>query len=144
MSTVLLTTDGSELAAEAIETGLQLLGSGHRLVALTVVAPASPALSLSPMGPGPDPTLADELEARTMREQTEELRSLLDRLGVQADARVEVGDAGDTICSVAEEIGADVVVIGSHGNGRLKEILLGSVSHHVLHHAPCPVLTVRS
>ena len=59
-------------------------------------------------------------------------------------SRVEVGDAGDTICLVAEEIGADVVVIGSHGHGRLKEILLGSVSHHVLQHAPCPVLTVRS
>ena len=141
---MLLTTDGSDLAAEAIETGLGLLGSGHRLVALTVVAPAPPALSLSPMGPGPDPTLADDLEARTMREQTTELVALLDRLGVKAEPRVEVGDAGDTICLVAEEIGADVVVIGSHGNGRLKEILLGSVSRHVLHHAPCPVLTVRS
>jgi nucleotide-binding universal stress UspA family protein len=141
---VLLTTDGSVLAADAMEKGLNLLGKGHRLVALTVVAPASPALSLSPMGPGPDPTLADELEARTTRVQSGELHSLLDRLGVDAEARVEVGDAGDTICLVAEEIGADVVVVGSHGNGRLKEILLGSVSHHVLHHAPCPVLTVRS
>ena len=141
---MLLATDGSDLAAEAIGTGLNLLGRDHRLVALTVVAPAPPALSLSPMGPGPDPTLADELEARTTREQTTELAALLERLGVDAEARVEVGDAGETICSVAEEIAADVVVIGSHGNGRLKEILLGSVSHYVLHHAPCPVLTVRS
>jgi nucleotide-binding universal stress UspA family protein len=141
---VLLTTDGSELAAEAIETGLRLLGDGNRLVALTVVAPAPPALSLSPMGPGPDPTLADDLEARTTREQTTELVALLERLKIDAEARVEVGDAGDIICRVAAEIAADVVVVGSHGKGWLKEMLLGSVSHHVLHHAPCPVLTVRS
>jgi nucleotide-binding universal stress UspA family protein len=53
------------------------------------------------------------------------------------------GDPAIEICRVAEEGQFDLVVIGSHGSGFLKRVLLGSVSHHVLHHAPCPVLVVR-
>ena len=44
---------------------------------------------------------------------------------------------------VAEQIGADVVVVGSHGRGALKRLVSGSVSEHVVHHSPCPVLVVR-
>ena len=44
---------------------------------------------------------------------------------------------------VAGRVGADVVVLGSHGHGWLQRVLLGSVSHHVLQHAPCPVLVMR-
>lgn len=143
MSTVLLTTDGSDFAAEAMARGLALVGPDHRFVALTVVAPVQPAVSFSPMAPGPDPEVAAELEDRTRREQSDELTRLLDRLGVPAQAEVVIGDAGETICSVAAELEADLVVIGSHGHGRLKTMLLGSVSQHVLQHASCPVLAVR-
>ena len=38
----------------------------------------------------------------------------------------------------------DVIVVGSHGRGFVKRVVLGSVSHHVLQHAPCPVLVVRA
>jgi nucleotide-binding universal stress UspA family protein len=44
---------------------------------------------------------------------------------------------------VAEQLGVDAIVVGSHGKGRLKRLVLGSVSEHVVRHAPCPVLVVR-
>ncbi len=44
---------------------------------------------------------------------------------------------------MAEEIGADVIVVGSHGRGAIERLLLGSVSEQVVRHAPCPVLVVR-
>jgi nucleotide-binding universal stress UspA family protein len=63
--------------------------------------------------------------------------------GATVATRVEMGDAGPMIVWVAEQIGADVVVVGSHGRGALKRMVSGSVSEYVVHHAPCPVLVVR-
>src|SRR5262249_12494358 len=49
----------------------------------------------------------------------------------------------DAIIEVAQDIEADLIVLGSHGLSGWKALLLGSVSDGVLHHAPCPVLIVR-
>jgi nucleotide-binding universal stress UspA family protein len=59
------------------------------------------------------------------------------------DKRIEVGKPEQTICDVAREVGADVIVVGSHGRTGLGRLLIGSVSEHVVRHAPCPVLVVR-
>ena len=45
---------------------------------------------------------------------------------------------------VAEHEGSDVIALGSHGRGVFKRMVLGSVSEHVVRHAPCPVLVVRA
>ena len=59
--------------------------------------------------------------------------------------RVEVGEAGATICAIAERDEVEVVMVGSHGRGLLGRIVhLGSVSEYVMRHAPCPVLVVRA
>lgn len=47
------------------------------------------------------------------------------------------------IVETARLIGADLIVIGTHGRSGLKRLVLGSVAENVLRHAPCPVLTVR-
>ncbi len=52
------------------------------------------------------------------------------------------GDPGQEICRAAEDLDADVVVIGTRGHGGLRRAVLGSVSDHVIRNAPCPVLTV--
>lgn len=48
------------------------------------------------------------------------------------------------ICSYAEKIEADLIVIGTHGRTGLKHLLIGSVAERVVRHAPCPVLTLRT
>ena len=63
---------------------------------------------------------------------------------VALERRVEIGDPGQTLCRLAGELSADVVVVGSRGRGALKRALLGSVSSHVVHNAPCPVLVIRA
>jgi nucleotide-binding universal stress UspA family protein len=55
----------------------------------------------------------------------------------------ELGDPGETIVEVAESLAADLVVIGSRGNGGLKRLLPGSVSDAVAHILHCAVLIVR-
>ena len=59
------------------------------------------------------------------------------------DVEVAVGHAADTIVRVAQERGADLIVMGTHGRTGLQHVLLGSVAEKVVRLAPCPVLTVR-
>jgi nucleotide-binding universal stress UspA family protein len=56
------------------------------------------------------------------------------------DKRVEIGDAGHAICMVAEELGADLIVMGMRGRGRIQALLFGSTAEHVIRHAKSPVL----
>jgi len=51
--------------------------------------------------------------------------------------------AGEAILNYAEEIGADLIVMGTHGRRGLSHLLLGSVANEVVRRAPCPVMTVR-
>ena len=56
-------------------------------------------------------------------------------------ARVVPGPAAGALARLAQN--AELLVVGSRGRGRVRELLLGSVSSYVTHHAPCPVVVVR-
>jgi len=56
--------------------------------------------------------------------------------------RIEQGNPAEAVLKCATELPADVIVMGSHGRGGFERLILGSVAEKVLHHAPCPVLTV--
>jgi nucleotide-binding universal stress UspA family protein len=62
---------------------------------------------------------------------------------VQWDIKQEEGHPAETIVRIAEEKPSDMIIIGSRGLGGFAEMLLGSVSNYVAHHANCPVLVVR-
>lgn len=63
--------------------------------------------------------------------------------GVEAKTSVTPSAPADAITVAAEEIGADLIVMGSRGLTGLKHVLLGSVAERTLRTAPCPVLTVK-
>ena len=60
---------------------------------------------------------------------------------VQVSSQATEGNAAQVLIDAAE--GADLLVVGSRGHGGFTEALLGSVSQHCVHHAPCPVVIVR-
>ncbi|NER79826.1 MAG: universal stress protein [Leptolyngbya sp. SIO1D8] len=62
--------------------------------------------------------------------------------GVQAEFTQIFGSPGRSICSLARTWEADLVMVGSHGRKGMRELILGSVSNYVMHHAPCSVLVV--
>lgn len=64
--------------------------------------------------------------------------------GVEVKTYAREGDPADAILDVAEEISADLVVVGNKGMSGAKRFLLGSVPNKVSHHAPCSVLIVRT
>jgi universal stress protein A len=70
------------------------------------------------------------------------VKSYRDRVSL-APPRIEIGDPRDVIDQVAEQIGADLIVMGTHGRRGIRRVLLGSVAESVVRSAPCPVLTIR-
>ena len=137
---VLLASDGSEEALAAARSAAILAKKfDASLTILNVYAPASQALPAS-SAPG--------LNADARREQAQdvivgETGRTVDQAGVHYVARKEIGHPAETIIGVAEEDGADLIVLGSRGLGDVKRFLLGSVADRVAHHAHCPVLIVR-
>ncbi|KAJ3673237.1 hypothetical protein LUZ60_006611 [Juncus effusus] len=63
--------------------------------------------------------------------------------GVNATTAIVEGEPKDALCDAAEQLHADLLVVGSRGLGMLKRAFLGSVSDYVVHHAKCPVLIVK-
>ncbi|NBD34192.1 MAG: universal stress protein [Cyanobacteria bacterium] len=87
---------------------------------------------------------------RLVEETTEELNAWLRSLqelaneeGVEADYEYRIGEPGKLICEQAKQYEVDLIVIGRRGRRGFSEILLGSVSNYVVHHAPCHVLVVQ-
>lgn len=68
-------------------------------------------------------------------------RACVEEVEVYVHARI--GRPADQILAVAEEVGADLLFIGSHGLVGLERLLLGSVSERVVREARCPVMVVR-
>jgi nucleotide-binding universal stress UspA family protein len=64
--------------------------------------------------------------------------------GVEAECHARKGDPADALLQVAEENGADLIVVGNRGMTGAKRFLLGSVPNKVSHHASCSVLIVRT
>jgi len=141
---VLIATDGSSLSVDAARRGTTLLGRPEKVTLLTVVSeiPGDDAGGFEGSVYTPE---EQEVEwDAEMKEAADELARTAQALtGAEVIKRVEVGDVPSTICRLAEEVGADVIVVGSHGRSGIKRFFLGSVSEHVVRHAPCPVLVVR-
>lgn len=65
-------------------------------------------------------------------------------VGINTEFAQPLGDPGHIICKLAVNWGADLIIMGRHGRSGLSEMLLGSVSSYVVHHAPCSVHIVQS
>jgi nucleotide-binding universal stress UspA family protein len=134
--TILWATDGSAVAARALPLALELAEPAHaRLVVVHV-------REIFVGRGGGFPVLADETELRErIAEQVSELRSE----GVDATFIVRTctaGHAAKTIAEVAEEVDADLIVVGTHGYGRIAGLLLGSTTQALLKAGVCPVLAI--
>ncbi len=140
----LVAVDTSEQAVHAVRA-LGHLASPERIVVLhALYVPLA-------VYPGLVPQVAQDLYCITERGMREEGERLLSGAmamlppGIGAtETRIQVGPRAQVIVSTAAREGVDLIILGTRGASRIKEIVLGSVSHRVLAHAPCAVLTVPS
>lgn len=98
-----------------------------------------PVSVLAVMGPK-----HDEKRRAEGREAAERICAALARDGVDAEATVVEGDPGTEVARYAQQRGADLIVMGSHGRTGFGRLLLGSVSENVIGQATCPVLVVKA
>ncbi len=62
---------------------------------------------------------------------------------ISMTAEVLIGSPAEQIISAVETYKADLIVMGSRGQSQVKQVVMGSVSQYILHHADCPVMVVR-
>lgn len=139
--TILVATDFSEHAQRALDYAVDLAARIDAKVYL-VHAISIPALGVPEMGVAYGSMMMES----TVKEAQTTLTALEARYrdrGVIAGKHLEVGDARDVIDRVAEQVGAELIVMGTHGRRGVRRVLLGSVAESVVRSAPCPVLTVR-
>ena len=140
MKRILIATDGSAAAHQALELGVDLARHEEAAVAIVHVIPSSGVVPMDGFG----------LVGRVPYEATEADEAVLDdalavanREGVPAISKLLHGDPATEIVEYADVLGADLIVVGSRGHGALASVLLGSVSRGVLARAQRAVLVVR-
>jgi nucleotide-binding universal stress UspA family protein len=122
--------DGSEAGEEAVRQGGRLCTPGGRLVLVSVATPAS----------APHPQAAAAID----RYSEDALRRAELMVAEHRESHLLVGDPVGGLLTAACDHRATLIAVGSHGTGRARGILAGSVATAMLHRAPCSVLVARS
>ena len=136
---ILLATDLSPASESATEQAIALaVEQGASLVVISVVDPRRLRLPGGPFVRRVDQERAEVIAG------AQRVVARARTAGAVATFLVWDGDPADSIIAAADAEGADVIVIGSHGRGRLGRLVLGSTSARVADEATCPVVVVPS
>jgi nucleotide-binding universal stress UspA family protein len=138
-------TDGSDTARQAVREAVELASAlGASIELVSAYEPVAGQRLRDEAREAPRDlqwmiNAREDVEA-TLREAGAEVEAA----GVAVRTYAREGDAADAILDVAEERGADLIVVGNKGMTGAKRFLLGSVPNKVSHHAPCSVLIIRT
>ena len=144
MKTVLLALDATDEAEEILEaaTSLNPRGSQNYHV-VTVIPPVMGGVSGMDGASFAASWPLREMEDTIVQETVKNIREQVAPYGIDPErVATRIGRPAAEIRAHAEKVGADLIVIGSHGRHGLPGMLLGSTANGVLHGAPCNVLTV--
>lgn len=153
---ILVAIDGSAFGHSAFDSALDLAQSFdarltlvHALDRYDPNSPQQPYLAANSYSLELDDRLRKDYEV-DWRKFVNHYDSLLkqhqeaaEAIGVPASCLQPYGRPGSAICTIAQNVHADLIVVGSHGRSGLSEMFLGSVGNYVMHHAPCPVLVIH-
>jgi nucleotide-binding universal stress UspA family protein len=141
LSKILVPVDGSENSFRALEQAIFLATKIQeaKITALYIIEHPPTVYIYSPK-------IIEKLRADYEREYTkilERCKEMANRSGINIHTVLVEGDPASEIIGYSEMEKIDIIIIGSRGMGKFKELVLGSVSNKVLHHAKCSVMLVR-
>ena len=143
---IVVGTDGSATAQEAVRQAAELAATLGARVHLVCVY--EPVPSTAGDGGEPEPAHSESGWVLRPREAVEDTlagaAAVFEAAGVAVELHAQRGDPADAILDVAEERGADLIIVGNRGRTGAKRFLLGSVPNRISHHAPCAVLIIRT
>jgi len=140
MNRILIATDGSPSAQEAVDFGIELAADQGATATFVHVVPTLDIVPMSGFG------LTGAVQHEVTERDTELVEDAWERAheaGVTAYTALLRGDPVDEIVAYADAVDADLIVVGSRGHGAVASALLGSVSRGILREARRPVLVVR-
>lgn len=136
---ILIAHDGSAHADKALQEASKM---AVLMAAELTIMTVAPDLCLTEVSDSECKLITDSLFSEAegaMKKVTTELAAK----GIKADIVIKDGHPAEKIIDTAKEIGADLIVVGSHGRHGAKRFFLGSVSAKIVEHAPCHVLVIK-
>ncbi len=148
LKTIVVATDGSEAGEKALADAIDLARKLNAdLHAVHVIQAGLYPSSLFMDNAVPVDTAQQAVYEMLEREAEEILARAVDKgadAGITITTHRQFGDPGTEIIAVAEEIGADLIIVGSRGRNRIDRFFLGSVSSFVVDHSPIATLVIRA
>ncbi len=142
---IVVGTDGSETAAEAVRQAMELAKlTGAALEIVSAYSPVSQTRLRGESGEIPGDIAHSVGPREDVNVVLEAASGPAGEAGVTVTTHAREGDPADAILDVAEEMKADLVVVGNKGMTGARRFLLGSVPNKISHHAPCGVYIVRT
>jgi len=138
--TIVVATDFSEQARRATDYAVELARKVDARV-FVVNAFQAPALAVPELGAAYSG--AAEQAADTAQQELDELILGYGAARVPIEGVLRCGEAVDCIVSLAKQVSADMIVVGTHGRKGISRAVLGSVAESVVRNAPCAVLTIH-
>ncbi len=141
MKTLLVPVDFSDVTARVVEYAGTMAKTFDASLVLLHIADPEPEF----IGYEPGPQTVRDAVAETISEEHRRLHQLDEQLeadGLKVTALVIQGYPVEKILAEAEKHDADMIIMGSHGHGALRNLLVGSVTEGVMRKAACPVLVI--
>jgi nucleotide-binding universal stress UspA family protein len=144
-SKIVVGTDGSETASEAVSQAAELAKiSKSELNIVSAYEPISQAQLREESRDVPG-DVANAVNPREVVNVTlDKASAIAKKAKVSVQTHPREGDPADAILDVAEEIKADLIIVGNKGMTGAKRFLLGSVPNKVSHHSPCSVMIIQT
>ncbi len=140
MSKIVVAYDGSELSKKALERAIYLAKQDEKVELNVITAILHPIASIYNYGAA---DAAHEANLEAAREMMKEVEETLKAIPNKTETYIVEGNPAQKIEEFAKNNNADLIIMGSRGLGGLKELFLGSVSHHVVQKASCEVIIVK-
>lgn len=136
---ILVAHDGSAHADKALQEASRM---ALQMAAEVTIITVAPDLCLTEVSDSECKLITESLYSEAEGSMKKVLAKLATK-GVKAEVVIKDGHPAEKIIDTAKEIGADLIVVGSHGRHGAKRFFLGSVSSKIVEHAPCHVLVIK-